>query len=417
MKILHINTHDRGGAANAAIRLHKALLEQGIDSNMLFLKNMGATVDKSSYFSTPQKTSSFKQHLKLKLGFSAPHSLENELKEQLNQLPTGYEGYSLPVTRFRLEDSPEVKEAGIIHLHWVSRFLDYSFFERLDKPVVWTLHDMNPFLGGFHYQLDADAFSTSFKEMEQQLLAYKQSALARSEQVITVVAPSSYLLSTSKNSYLFQRYSHDAIRYSLNLKVFKPYDQRAAREIWDLPQDKCVILFVSEDIQNKRKGFDLLLKATEQVESEQVIFCAIGKTQQELPKHVRHLGSFRDEMLLALAYSAADAFVLPSREDNLPNTMLEALACGTPVIAFNRGGMADIIKTGNNGVLLSEVQAEVLAEAINDLLAAKYSFDRQQIRAFAEHKFSPEKQAKEYLKVYETIINNDAHTRTTSPSS
>ena len=403
MIVLHVNTHDRGGAANAAIRLHRALLDENVNSEILFLRNTGSSVERSHYFTS--QPVSLGEQLRRRLNLFS-NSLKTDFNKQLAQLPVGYEGYSLPTTSFALEDSPLVKIADIIHLHWVSRFMDYSFFQRINKPVVWTVHDMNPFLGGFHYQNDAQAFAESFDELEHQLIKYKQQMLANN-QWCTIVAPSEYLRSASLSSSIFAQYPHKVIRNSLNLDTFKPYPQSTTRRLWNLPDNKTIILFVSEDIQNKRKGFDLLLAAFNELPSEQsekLVLCAVGQKNRDLPPQVRYLGHLRDEMLLALAYSAVDLFVLPSREDNLPNTMLEALACGTPVLSFATGGMADVIKTGLNGVLLQETTSIALAAALTDLLKGTYTFERQQIRQFAEEYFSPARQAQAYLEVYRKIV-------------
>ncbi len=403
MKILHVNHHDRGGAANAAIRLHQALLNCSVDSNILFLKNSNAQISRSSYYAQEKETPSIKKILQKKITRSSRFDKEQKYKAVLHNMPKGYEGYSLPFTSYDISSHPAVKQADIIHLHWVSRFLDYQFFKKIKKPVVWTLHDMNPFLGGFHYMNDHVSFSQEFADIENDIMQYKKKALTGFEN-LHIVALSSYLKNISTTSALFNKYPHYLIPNSLDLDIFYPYHKAAVRSIWNLPEEATVFLFVSETLNNKRKGFDLLSEAIEfHKNNNDMVFCTIGQTESKLSNKIRHLGSIKDEKLMALAYSASDAFILPSREDNLPNTMLESLACGTPVITFSKGGMADFIESGKNGILIEEISSTALARAVSQFLETSYLYDRDDVRKFAESQFSFIQQAASYLSIYNQI--------------
>ncbi len=334
MRILHISTHDRGGAASAMINLHYGLLKKGVDSHCLFLKNTGENIKNSHYYKSSSKGLFvlIPDKIKNKFGFNQEKIVERILSNK----PKGYEGYSFPITPYKIHKNDYIQKADIINLHFVSRFIDYpSFFPNVYKPLVWTIHDMNPFLGGFHYSNDEERFHKSFYELEKKLISIKDKALKNTKNLY-IVSLSHYLKGKSLNSSLFNKFPHFLIQNSVDTDKFRIYNKKFSRDIFNLPQDKKLFLFVSESINNRRKGFDILLDVIDRFNEDQIIFCAIGKkiSNENKDNKIYHLGYIRDPRLLALAYSASDAFILPSREDNLPNTMLEALSCGTPVLTF-----------------------------------------------------------------------------------
>ena len=143
MKILHINTSDHGGAANACIRLHKGLRKQGVSSKILFLNLHNSADNHLHGFYTNRSKFFFKKILQ---------RLLYRNKWRTRNLKPVIEGFFSPKTVHRIENHPLIDWADIIHLHWVTHFLNYpTFFNRVQKPIVWTLHDMNPFSGGYHY--------------------------------------------------------------------------------------------------------------------------------------------------------------------------------------------------------------------------------------------------------------------------
>lgn len=418
MKILHINTYDRGGAGIAAIRLHQALLAKGIDSSMIFLDKSNINVPSTfSYIDYNNNKKEFILRnlirIKNKLLFRFSHRYDNMVK--LKNKVAGYEMFSFNQSDFDITTQKIVQDADIIHLHWIAGFVDYKSFKKINKPIIWTLHDMNPFTGGCHYSSGCEKYKNECRNCPQ--LAgtintdnsftdqkYKQSFLAKNSPIITT--PSAWLTNCASMSSLFKNFQTLQIPYSLDLSIFKRQDKGYCRLALNLPDDKKILLFVSDSIENRRKGFDLLLNALEQLDRSDLHICAIGLKNENENYHekITLLGSIADERLMALAYSAADVFVLPSREDNLPNVMLESLACGTPVIAFPVGGMLDVIKTGSNGILAKDLSSESLAEALTDFLDGKYIFDSEEISQDAKQKFAPTLQAERYMKLYQTML-------------
>jgi glycosyltransferase involved in cell wall biosynthesis len=175
-----------------------------------------------------------------------------------------------------------------------------------------------------------------------------------------------------------------------------------------------VILFVADSITNNRKGFVFLKKAFEQLNNDNVILCAVGNKNSELESinNIVELGAIYDERLMSIVYSAADVFVIPSLMDNLPNTVLESIMCGTPVIGFPVGGIIDMIQHGENGLLTKEISATSLLESLKEFLKADSTvFNSKRIRENAVEKYNLKIQSEAYKKLYETILQNYTTTK------
>jgi glycosyltransferase involved in cell wall biosynthesis len=419
LKILHINTRDYGGAAIAAIRLHKALLDEGVDSSMLFLEQ--SDPDIPAAFSFRKEENNRSGYLIRKIVSAKNKLLKGISQSQRNNAKLenrvkGLEMFSFNPSDYDVSLHPAYREADVIHLHWSARFFDFRSFQRMRKPVIWTLHDMNPFTGGCHFSKGCSNYETACKNCPQ--LAgtkdinnawinqeYKRKNLEGMSPVIT--APSNWMKSCSAKSLLFRNFKSLSIPNSVDLQVFKQLNKLFCREALNWPAEKKIMLFVSEEIDNYRKGFDLLIKAQSEITAFQILTFVIGTTgmsEISIPG-IRYQGRINDERLMALAYSAADAVVIPSREDNLPNVMLESLACGTPVISFPVGGMPDVITNSFNGLLAEEVTAESLAKTIAEFFENPGIFKRNEISAHAGIYFSPQIQASAYIRLYKEMLN------------
>jgi glycosyltransferase involved in cell wall biosynthesis len=398
MKVVHISTSAFGGAGIAARRLHEGLSEQGVDSNFLTQGQAGKI---SNLISVSNRPSNISRVLK-RFGF--PIAVEHRNAAKIKR-GGDYEIFTFPTSSIDLSVHPLVQSADIIHLHWVANFLDYpSFFKNMDKPIVWTLHDMNPFQGGFHYSGDLERNTNTYLgKLDRQLQKQKKQAIQGSKN-IHIVSPSRWLMQASQQSDMLSKFAHHHIPYGLDTSLFKPYDAEIARSLFQLPQHKRLLLFVSDHISNKRKGFDLLVDALNQLNfPDDVMLCAVGHLDNNiLPDKIIHLGYVSDERLMPLLYSAVDAVIIPSREDNLPNVMLEALACGTPVIGFPIGGIREILEIGSNGILSDEVSADSLAHAILTFLRGDL-YDSIAIRNFALQHFDLKKQTDDVLALYRTL--------------
>ncbi len=425
MKILHISTYNSGGAANSLYRLHKELHNQNIESKWLVLKKSKETLETYTYHDSSLK-------LKLitliqKIGFRlkvSNHPLKDEKeklrKQEERQLCQGVESYHTPTTDFNIVESPLYKWADIIHFHWVAGFLDYpSFFKENRKPVVWTLHDRAPFSGGLHYcEYAASLNSTNSpvkrefsKEALEKFRTNKKTKFQALKGVskITIVSPSSWLKEESKNS-IFQGFTHHVVPYGIP-DSFSYHAKDAARSHLNLPKDKFILLFVADSIQNKRKGFKILIESIMSLDLPDLLLCSVGKdihlseeNEEYRNLNIHHFGKVLDELLLAQVYAAADYFVIPSLEDNLPNTVLESLCCGTPVLGFDKGGIPDMITNAENGYLTSTVSSK----GMNSLLSLGFEnrnlFDRKSISTKARAKYSLKNQALTIADIYEKSL-------------
>lgn len=403
MKIVHISTSDKGGAGIAALRLHKGLLQQNADSSFLSLFGSGTGETNSEFNINPSVQLSNLQKIKRKFGLPVTQ-VERNLR-MLKGINGDYEIFSFPFSDFQIEQHPLIQSADIINLHWVAGLINYpSFFKFIKKPVVWTLHDMNPFMGGFHYNGDKIRNENNFKELENELIHIKQKSLINFKG-LTIVSPSKWIADYANNSVIFNNYDVRVIMNSIDLSVFKPHQSQFSREQFNLPVDKKIILFVSQSVSNFRKGFDLLTEALTELQlGNDVLLVTVGEMPYTNIKNSINLGVINDDHLMSLLYAASNLFILPSREDNFPNVMLESLGCGTPIIAFNTGGMEEIILTGFNGILSESITSKDLCAAIKLGLNMNTNFDRKEIRKFAEAHFDMAKQANSYINLYKQLI-------------
>jgi glycosyltransferase involved in cell wall biosynthesis len=383
MKILHINTNKKGGAAKACIRINEALNQKGVNSKLLFKNNHKK--DFSDTYS-PNKTEKILNLL---------YRIRNKILKKVFLIKKD-NILSFPDSQLKIESTIEYENSDIINLHWVSSFLDYKFFLKNKKPIVWTLHDMEPFSGGNHYS------NKKINSLNKLIIKYKKYFLSKSKKQINIVCPSKWLTKESKNSQLFGNFPHYNIPNPFDPKVFKAYNNEKTRKEFKIPKDKKVILFVSDSLDDKRKGFSILEDAFNKIKVKDIILCSVGNNKNKITKNnYIDLGYINDEKKMAKVYSMADIFVIPSIEDNLPNTMIESLMCGTPVVGFKIGGIEETINHGFNGFLSNNVDSDSLLETINEALET--NFNSEKIIEDSRNKYSYDVIAKKYIDLYNKI--------------
>jgi len=404
MNILHINTTDSGGAAKAMIRLHEGLLQKNISSKVLTLYHQSASYQKK-VFPFHNGHHSFIDKARYSLLYRMDHFKK---KQALKNKLTNYEVFSFPFSIYDLHKHPLVKEADLIHLHWVGGFLDYeTFFKQIDKPIVWTLHDLNPFSGGFHYANDSANHQDEFADLEEEYLKIKKNALKACKN-LNIVCLSQWIKATSEKSDIFKSFPHHLIANGLDLEVFKPRPKTALRQKYNLPLDKNILLFVADNIHNKRKGFQHLQEALKHLDRKDFVCVLVGNDEKPLEEeYFLPLHFISEETELAEVYAAADICIVPSLEDNLPNTVLEAMASGLPVVGFEVGGIPDMIQPSKNGSLVPLADSISLAQKIEEILdnpTLQQNFG-EQAREIASQNYSIQRQATQYLSLYEDILN------------
>jgi len=416
IKVLLLNTSDiKGGAGRAAYRLHQGLQIISVDSQML-------VQDKSSDSKTVIAPST-------RLGESLART-----RVAFDRLPLKFYPKRAQST-FSLQWLPDKAvpkiaqlEPDIINLHWIGEaFIRVETMSKFNRPLVWTLHDMWAFTGGCHYSQDCDRYTASCGTCPQ-LCSRENWDLSRwvwqrkskdwKNLNLTIVTPSRWLGKCASSSSLFKNIRVEIIPNGLNVGTYKPLHRQAARELLKLPQDKKIILFGSlQATGDKRKGFHLLQPALQELSKsgwkDKLELVVFGSSKPEHPPELgfkaHYLGTFSDDLSLAIVYSAADVLVLPSTQENLANTVMEALACGTPCVAFDIGGMPDMIEHQKNGYLAQPYKIEDLAQGIAWVLENKERHQKlsYHAREKVEQEFTLEIQASRYVSIFSEILDGD----------
>ena len=273
--------------------------------------------------------------------------------------------------------------SDLLHFHWIgSGFIPHNVLGQVKKPVLWTLHDEWAFTGGCHYAYDCKGFTQmcgtcpqlgSKREADLSRFIWHQKHHHWRTLNLTVVTPSHWLAKRAQASALFADKRIEVIPNGIDIQQYRPIDRQVARHLLNLPADKRLILFAAlSSTSDVRKGFHLLQPALNQLaaeHSDKTELVVVGASEHanspQMGLRTHYLGTFHDEISLALAYSAADVFVAPSLQENLPNTIMEALACGIPCVAFNIGGILDLIEHQQNGYLAEPYVPEDLAQGIS----------------------------------------------------
>jgi glycosyltransferase involved in cell wall biosynthesis len=328
---------------------------------------------------------------------------------------------------FAGETFRQLPQADVYTLHWLGYgFCDFSrCITKIPAraPVVWRLSDQNPFTGGCHYDSGCERWKDSCgacpqlgshldNDLSRQVWTRKRRALdAVPAPRFHIVAQSRWMAQCVSGSSLFGRFPLSHIPNGLDTEVFKPRDRALARDILQVPADAKTVLFVADLVANRRKGIALLYEALAGLRDVPNLFLlSAGQGTTPPPQGLpgRHLDSVSDERWLSLAYCAADVFVIPSLQDNLPNTVLEAMACGTPVVGFDVGGIPDMVRHSVTGLLVPAGDVAELARALRGLLgdAARRAAMGAACRRVALAEYTLEKQARAYLALYEGLLSS-----------
>lgn len=420
IKVLHGNTSDiQGGAARAAFRLNRALNKLKVDSKMLVQSKAGDDKNVKSVAETKIQ----KGLAKIRPYYEV---LLLELYKNRQKGP-----FSVARTGVDICKNEYVKEADLINLHWINAgFLSLKSIRKLNqlhKPIVWTLHDMWPFTGGCHYSGGCAKYKekcgkcpilNSSKDRDLTRRIWEKKNKYYKNLNLTIVTCSTWLAQCAKDSSLFNDLRIEVIPNSVDINVFKPIKKKIARGILNLHQNKYLLLFgAMSATSDKRKGFDYLNKALNKIKAtypeledkiELIIFGASYSEDIEiLPFKTHFLGRLTDEHGLALCYSSADVFITPSLEDNLPNTIMESLSCGTPVVGFKTGGIPDMIKHKQNGYLAEYKSVDDLAQGICWMLEDKSRLIdlEQNARQKVLDNYTYDIVGNKYLELYKELLN------------
>lgn len=396
MKILHINTYDTGGAANACLRIHQSLLQKGVDSKVLVLyksKNIPEVYE----FNYWEKTRNIVHRYFKRKRYESYRKHMNNLTQFIHEHPV--EIFSEPTSIFDITSHPLYKEADIIQLNWTAGFLDEpSFFKRNSKPVIWRMSDLYICSGGYHYEKGFPF--TEYKNLLDRNSRIHQKSIKNKK--INIVAISNWTKDKALNCIFLKDLPISVIHNGIDSNVFSPYDKLSARESLGISPNKKVVLIGAQSLSNMRKGTSLLMKAISTITDDNILFYSFG-VDESFDKRITPFGYIKDEQSLAKIYSAADIYVMSSIEEAFGQVFIESLACGTPVASFPNGGGLDIIKNGFNGFLAEDFTSSSLANTINKTLNT--TFDKEAIRKDILERFNIEDKADQYIKLYESILN------------
>ena len=416
MRVLIVNTSERtGGAAVAASRLMEALNNNGVKAKMLVRDK---ETDRLTVAAVPgQKWMQFyflweRFVVWLRLYFNRKHLFEVDIAN-----------CGADVTQL-----PEFQEADVVHLHWINQgMLSLKGIRKIlntGKPVVWTMHDIWPATAICHLTLDCRNFETqcahcrllpgsgSTNDLSTQIWKRKQQML--NDRQITFVTCSQWLAGEAQKSALLKGQRVVSIPNPIDTHIYTPKDKQQARQRVGLPTEGRIILFASQRVTNRDKGMGYLLEAcrllAEQYpeKKEDITVAILGGHAEEiegqLPFRTCPLGYVNDEQRIVDIYNAADVFVLPSLSENLPNTIMEAMACGVPSVGFRIGGIPEEIDHQQNGYVADYCSSEDLARGIWWTL---YEADHEAVRKAClqkvAHNYSQQSVANRYLEVYESL--------------
>ena len=423
MKIIIFNTEEKkGGAAIAANRLMSALQKEDIDVKML----------------VREKTSDNKNVISLSESF---------FTSRLNKFRFLWERFviffinrfsrfnlfniSIANTGINISKLPVVKDADIIHLHWVNQgFLSLKDLKKLillGKPIIWTLHDQWAYTSICHYTSGCEKFIEHCsnchklkypgkKDISHDVFVKK--AELYKNQNITLVGCSQWIAGLAKKSELCKRMNITSIPNPIDVSIYHKKDKKELRKQLGLSSEGKLVLFGSCKVTDKRKGVDYLKAACDlllqqnKFRYDELSIVVFGGNSDELssiiPYKVFNLGYINNVESIVDLYSAVDLFLVPSLEDNLPNTIMESMACGTPCVGFEIGGIPEMIDHKENGYVAKYKSAEDLAEGIIWVLNNENpEVLSQKARDKVLNTYSEDKVANQYIKLYNTVLKNE----------
>ena len=417
MRVLIVNTSEKtGGAAVAANRLMEALNNNGVKTKMLVADKQ---TDQITVVPLPRRWARKVHFLWERFTILLRLHLQRKHLFEIDTANAGSDITSLP----------EFKEADLIHLNWINQGMlslkSIRKIVRSGKPIVWTMHDLWPATGICHYARNCSAFRTACHNC--QLLPLHGAANDLSRKVwekkkrlyhganIHFVTCSRWLEDQAKQSALLADQRVSSIPNSIDTHVFCPSDRREARQRAGLPTEGRLLLFVSQKVTDERKGVSYFIDAVNSLVdkhpemAKDMAVAVLGGNSEQVCQQLRlksyPLGYVSDDRMIVSIYNSADVYVLPSLEDNLPNTIMEAMACGVPCVGFRVGGIPEMIDHRRTGYVANFKDTDDLAEGIRWTLNETNS---EALRETCLHKvahcYSQQSVAMHYIEVYNELI-------------
>lgn len=413
MKVLLLNTFDQlAGADRAARRLYSGLRRIGVEARLLVHFKRGVDPE-ILCFTSPWRT--LLRRLKLYLGL-LPVRLYPRRPEN---------NFTLALLPDRLPRRVAGLAPDLIHLHWLGAgFCRIESLARFDRPLLWSLHDSWPFTGGCHVPGDCTRFRESCgacpvlgssRDRDLSRWTWRRKERTWRNLPLTLVAPSRWMAERARASSLFRHRRIEVIPNGIDTEIFRPMDKREARKRLGLPRERPVILFGAVNaLDDPNKGWALLRPALELVgkvrpEALAVVFGADAPVEPPTcGLETIYLGRLEDDGALIAAYGAAEVFVAPSLQESFCQTVLEAMACGTPTVAFRATGPLDLIEHGHSGYLAAPYEVADLADGLLWVLAdeRRRAGLSGRARAKAVDEFALEAVASRYAQLYRELLED-----------
>lgn len=418
MKVLFVNTNDTsGGAARAAMRIMRGVQQSGVEAQMFVKDKYSKSLDViplSTYAPSSNwlldifkwVVQKFINRYHMYKWYPYKRTMQNVFMSDLRHT--------------NIHGALQKLDYDIVHLHWINnRFLDIRELAKIHKPIVWTLHDSWPFCGVCHLPMDCKRYERhcgacpmfgshnekdlAYEIFEKKLEAYKDLELH-------IVTPSRWLAECVRKSVLLGKFPIMVIPNCINTELYQPLNKQDACRLLGLEQDKKYILFgAMQATKDQNKGFDLLLKSLNLLQDRNVELIVYGTNENlniyDIPMPVHSLGYIHDDKQMSLIYNAADVSIVPSRSENLSNTIMESLSCATPVVAFNIGGNSDMIDHQQNGYLANELNYEDMAYGIQWCIEHNIDgFLSKNARKKVMNNYTIDIVSKQYKQLYLSIV-------------
>ncbi len=410
MKIAVLSTHDlKGGAAMSAYRLHHGLRARGHDCTMFVQSKSGS--DSS-----------------VRTEADPLHRIINQVRPGLDRLPLypsrASESYSTGLFRNRRTlATVQAFRPDVVHLQWVNGgFFSLADLARMNLPTVWRLPDWWLLTAGCHLPYDCERFQTDCARCphlqsgwldRSAWMLKRKSVQVNALKNIKFVAPSRALAADAARSKTLGGADVRVIPNGLDLSLHRPLDKGFARRALNLPPEKKIVLFGAVNGRHDpNKGYDWLIQALAQVAQQSSVpfSCVAFGSEAGVERHgdlvVESVGVLRDQQSLNLLYNAADLLVVPSYQESFGQTAIEAMAAGTPVVAFQTTGLLDIVDSGINGYLAQKFDVNDLANGIQIVLEhPEPSALSGQARSKVEREFDIKQVVGRYLDLYQEVIS------------
>jgi glycosyltransferase involved in cell wall biosynthesis len=426
MKVAHVNTWDvAGGAATAMYRWHRALVDGGVDSSVLCCVK---SLDDSTIFSDVDLISEKR---------TAYADIVQSAYLDANRTLISNTHFSHPFGRYRIREHPALRQADIVHLHWFSHFVDLSdlvALKQAGKTIVLTPHDLWALTGGCHFPGECRQFLNQCYPcplLKEDPVAFIPACQQAKTEVLTnildsIICPSHWISTEFAAHQKFSGVPRSVVPYCLDEQSLCPQDKLAARKEIGISPERFVVLFVAHHVNELRKGFGSFMELLQRLSGYRAFakeyrsslkFLIIGSYPPNMPVNtdfdVEACGYLSDRAVLRRYFSAGDLLLYTGHQDNLPNVILESLACGTPVLAFKAGGVPDMLEDGVNGFLAPVGDVEQLEQILRKLVADRAILNSMNAACVQSvmQKFSPSAIRPQLLQCYDTISHQSTSKR------